>query len=188
MSETSRLQEARSALCVVSARTESLLTSLPDTTGPIAGTTWSVRDATVHLAVVGFRYAGIVVGEANPYPSLDPAACARLHDQFNADISESGPAALAGLLHEATASLLGATAACHDTYGVRFPGETVIAVPDLVAVALAEHLLHGSDMAFTAGRPWPIEPLHAALARAASGPGYGLGCPSASPARERNFT
>jgi hypothetical protein len=187
MPETTTLHEARTALTVVSARTERLLESLCDTGRPIRGSTWTVREAAVHLALVGFRYAGLAVGEPNAYPSLDPEACARLHDQLNADIPESDPVKLGGLVHEATARLVAATASCHDRHHVRFHGDALIAVPRLVGAVLAEHLLHAADMALAVGRPWPIESGHAALALSASGPGYGLGCPSASQPRERNI-
>jgi hypothetical protein len=188
MPETTTLHEARTALSVVSARTERLLQSLPATDRAIARSTWTVREAAVHLSLVGFRYAGILLGESNRYPSLDPDACARLHEQQNADIPESDPVKLAGLLHEATARLLAATGSCHDTHEVPFHGGTVIAVPHLVGAAVAEHQLHSSDIALAVGRPWPIDPRHAALALCSSGPSYGLGCPSASQSRERNIT
>jgi hypothetical protein len=41
-----------------------------------------------------------------------------------------------------------------------------------VGTALAEHLLHGYDMALAVGRPWPIDPRHAALGLF----GYGRSC------------
>jgi len=186
MPEISALHHARSALAVVSARTERLLQPLPDTDRPIPGSTWTVREAAVHLAVVGFRYAGLVLGEPSRYPSLDPVACARFHDRLNADIPESDPAKLAALVREATARLLAATASCDDHRHVRFDGGALVTAPDLVGAAVAEHLVHGSDMARVTGRPWPTDPRHVVLALSSSGPGYGLGCPSASQTRERN--
>ena len=188
MPGTSRLHEVRTALSVVSHRTERLARSLTETDVRIEGSAWTVREAAIHVAMVGFRYAGMIRGEPNQYPSLDPEACARLNDQLNADIPESNPDRLAALVREATACLLGAAVSCIDTHGVLFHGETLITAPALLGSALAEHLVHGHDMALAIGRPWPIDAHHAGLALLGSGPGHGFGCPSASQSRERNTT
>jgi hypothetical protein len=174
MAETMMLNEVRTALSVVSARTAGLVESLPDTAVPIPGSVWTVREAAVHLVMVGFRYAGMVHGEPNQYPSLAPEECARLNDQFNADIPESDPGKLAALMREGTESFLAATAPCDDTRDVVFDGGAVMTIPHLVGTALAEHLLHGYDMAFAAARPWPIDPHHAALGVFGYGPRNGL--------------
>jgi hypothetical protein len=174
MAETTTLNQVRTALSVVSGRTAGLVESLPDTAVPIPGSAWTVREAAVHLVMVGFRYAGMVHGEPNQYPSLAPEECARLNDQLNADIPESDPVKLAALMHEGTECLLAATARCDDTHGVLFDGGAVMTIPRLVGTALAEHLLHGYDMAFAVGQPWPIDPHHAALGVFGSGPRYGL--------------
>ena len=174
MAETTMLNDVRTALSVVSARTAGLVESLPDTAVPIPGSVWTVREAAVHLVVVGFRYAGMVHGERNHYPSLAPEECARLNDQFNADIPESDPGKLAALMREGTESFLAATAPCDDTRDVVYDCGAVITIPHLVGTALAEHLLHGYDMALAVGQPWPIDPHHAALGVFGSGPRYGL--------------
>jgi hypothetical protein len=174
MTGTTLLNEVRTALSVVSARTAGLVESLSDTTVPIPGSAWCVREAAVHLAMVGFRYAGMVHGEPNQYPSLAPEDCARLNDQLNADIPESDPGKLADLMHDGTESLLAATALCDDTQDVLFDCGAVMTIPHLVGTALAEHLLHGYDMAVAVGQPWPIDPHHAALGLFGYGPRYGL--------------
>ena len=115
MAETTMLSKVRTALSVVSARTAGLVESLPDTAVPIPGSAWTVREAAVHLAMVGFRYAGMAYGEPNQYPSLAPEECARRNDQLNADIPEFDPGKLAALMHEGTECLLAATARCDDT-------------------------------------------------------------------------
>jgi hypothetical protein len=95
MAATTMLNAVSAALSVVSARTADLLQSLPHTAVAIPGSSWTVREAAVHLAMVGFRYAGMVYGEPTQYPSLAPEICARLNDQLNADIPESNPHKLA---------------------------------------------------------------------------------------------
>lgn len=174
MAETTRLNELRAALSVVSARAASVVEPLPDTVVPIPGSSWTVREAAVHLAIVGFHYAGMVHGEPNQYPSLAPEECARLNDQLNADIPESDPGKLAALMREGTERLLAATAPCSDTQEVLFHCGSVTTIPHLVGAALAEHLLHGYDMAVAVGQPWPIDPDQAALGLFGYGPCSGF--------------
>ncbi|HMC79724.1 MAG TPA: maleylpyruvate isomerase N-terminal domain-containing protein [Acidimicrobiia bacterium] len=174
MAETTMLSKVRTALSVVSARTAGLVESLPDTAVPIPGSAWTVREAAVHLAMVGFRYAGMAYGEPNQYPSLAPEECARRNDQLNADIPEFDPGKLAALMHEGTECLLAATARCDDTRTVLFHCGNVMTIPHLVGTALAEHLVHGYDMAVAVGRPWPIDPHHAALGLFGYGPSYAV--------------
>jgi Mycothiol maleylpyruvate isomerase N-terminal domain/SCP-2 sterol transfer family len=174
MAETTMVNEVRTALSVVSARTAGLVQSVPDTAVPIPGSLWTVREAAVHLVMVGFRYAGMVHGEPNRYPSLAPEECARRNDQLNADIPESDPGTLAALMHEGTDRLLAAIAPCDDTQNVLFHGGNVMTIAHLVGTAVGEHLLHGYDMAVAVGQPWPIDRHHAALALFGYGPSYGL--------------
>jgi hypothetical protein len=161
--EASELSAARAALVDVSARTSQLLASLPDTGVPIPGSTWTVREAAVHLSLIGFHYAGMAHGEPNQHSFLAPDACARRNDELNADIPESDPGALADLVREGTHCLLAATASRKTHEDVGFPNGNEASTLQLVAVAVAEHLLHGYDMAFAAKQPWLIDPCHAAL-------------------------
>jgi hypothetical protein len=174
MAETTMLNEVRTALSVVSARTAGLVESLPDTAVGIPGSAWTVREVAVHLAVVGFRYAGMAHGEPTQYPSLAPEERARLNDQLNADIPESDPAKLAALMRQGTGCLMAASAPCDDAQEILFDGGNVMTIPHLLGTALAEHLVHGYDMAVAVGQPWPIDPHHAALGLFGYGPSYGL--------------
>jgi uncharacterized protein (TIGR03083 family) len=174
MAATTMLNAVSAALSGVSARTADLVQSLPNTAVAIPGSSWTVREAAVHLAIVGFRYAGMVHGEPTQYPSLAPETCARLNDQLNADIPESNPHKLAALMREGTERLLAATQSCDDTQDVLFDCAAVMAIPHLLGITVAEHLLHGYDIAVAVGRPWPIEPGHAALGLFGYRPSYGL--------------
>ncbi|MDT7596855.1 MAG: hypothetical protein QOJ06_2401 [Pseudonocardiales bacterium] len=174
MAATTMLNAVSAALSVVSARTADLLQSLPHTAVAIPDSSWTVREAAVHLAMVGFRYAGMVYGEPTQYPSLAPEICARLNDQLNADIPESNPHKLAALMREGTERLLSAAESCDDTQDVLFDCGVVIAIPHLVGITVAEHLLHGYDIAVAVRRPWPIEAHHAALGLFGYCQSYGL--------------
>ena len=76
-------------------------------------------------------------------------------------------------MDEGTKRLLAATAPCDDTQEVLFHCGNVMTIPHLVATALAEHLLHGYDMAVAVGQPWPIDAHQAALGLFGYRPSYG---------------
>lgn len=156
------LHEARTALSVVSARSAGLVGASSDTAMAIPGSSWTVREAAVHLAVIGFRYAGMVHGEPIQYPSLAPEECARRDDELNADIPERRASELAALVRDGTERLLAATASCENAREVLFDGGVVLPIRHLVGIAVAEHLLHGYDIAVALRRPWRIDPDHAA--------------------------
>jgi len=174
MAGTTMLEETRAALREMSARTTGLIETLPDTETPIPGSKWTVREVGVHLVNVGVRYAGMIEGERLGYPSLSPEECARMNDQLIADIPESDPVKLAALILEATERLLDASARCDDEQTAVWHCQCNIPIPNMVAIAMAEHVIHGYDIAVAARRPWPIETAHAGLALFGYGPVYGL--------------
>src|SRR5581483_4385440 len=158
------LTAARTALADASSRTERLVESLPDLTALLADPVWTVREAAVHLVTVGLRYSGMIHGERNQYPSLAPTDCSRLNAELIADIPTADPSKVAVLIHDATERLLEASARGDDTQSVPFHCGSRITLPELVAIAAAEHLVHGYDIALAVGRPWPIPRDQAALA------------------------
>jgi uncharacterized protein (TIGR03083 family) len=171
---TTILEQARAALRQTAARTAGLMETLPDTGAPIHGSKWTVREVGVHLVNVGVRYAGMVQGEPLGYASLAPEECARMNDQLIADIPESDAVKLAALIQEGTERLLEASARCDDEQEVLWHCQTYITIPHLIAIATAEHLVHGYDMAVAVQRPWPITAAEAGLALFGYGVAYGL--------------
>jgi len=174
MAGTTILDQVRAGLREASARTTALVEALPDTGVAIPGLEWTVREAAAHLVNLGVRYAEMVKGEPLGYDSLAPQDCARMNGQLIADIPESDAGKLAALIHEGTDRLLEATARCDDEQTVLWHCHTHVGVPHLVAIAIAEHLLHGYDIAVAARRPWPITSEQAALALFGYGAAYGL--------------
>jgi len=174
MAGTTMLEQARTALREMSARTTGLIETLPDTDTPIPGSKWTVREVGVHLVNVGVRYAGMIQGEPLGYSSLSPGECARMNDQLIADIPESDPAKLAALIHEGTERLLDASARGDDEQTIVWHCQFHIPLPNMVAIAMAEHLVHGYDIAGAVRRPWPIDTAQALLAHFGYGPAYGM--------------
>lgn len=174
MAGTAILEQARAGLRNASAGTVALVETLRTTEADIPGSKWTVREAGVHLVTAGVRYAGMIHGEPSLFSSLAPEECARLNDQLIADIPESDPVKLAALMHDAAERLLEASAPCDDETEVLWHCETVITVPQLVAIAAAEHLVHGYDMAVAVRRPWPISQDQAAVCLFGYGAAYGL--------------
>lgn len=174
MSERIMLEEISSALTEVAARTTELIGSLADTAVPIPGSAWTVREAAVHLVNCGDRYAGMLQDEPNGYPSLAPDVCAQLNDELIAAIPESDPAKLASLTHDAVGRLIDASADCDDTTEVLWHCGIRVPAANVVATAIAEHLVHGYDIALATRRPWPIDPHHAAWGLFGYGPAYAV--------------
>ncbi len=98
-----------------------------------------------------------------------------MNEQLIADIPESDPVKLAALMQEGTERLLEASARCDDESELLWHCQTRITVPHLIAIATAEHLVHGYDMAVAVQRPWPITAAEARSgASSATASAYGL--------------
>src|SRR5882724_1866380 len=63
MDPDTTLSAAREGLTVMTERYARLVEDLDDTSVPIPGSDWTVRDAAVHLSHHGHRYAAMISGE-----------------------------------------------------------------------------------------------------------------------------
>jgi hypothetical protein len=173
MSPATVLAQARSALESTARKTADLIRSLPDLNAPIPGSEWTVREAAVHLVNLAGIYMDIADGMASPIESMTREALAHQNARRVGDIPESDPEKVAGLLTEAVAGLLEATACRSGDQGVVFHAGVSLDLASLMCVSLGEHILHGYDIAKAVGSPWPIDPLHARLVLSGYGPCYG---------------
>lgn len=153
------LSQARVALEATGGRTAAMLRALPDLESPLLNcSSWTVRDAAVHLV----NYAGIFtdIAQGVPSPVLDVTRekLAAENDRRIADIPQTKPAVLADLLVESVDGFLEATAAVHGDQPVAFHAGINFDVAALASIALAEQTLHGYDIAQAIGAPWAIEP------------------------------
>ena len=172
MSAATVLAQARSALEGTARRTTDLIRSLPDLEAPIPGSEWTVREAAVHLVNHAGIYTDIADGMPSPIDSMTREALGNQNAQRMGDIPESHPEKVAGLLTEAVAGLLEATACRSGDQAVVFHAGVSLDLARLMCISLGEHLLHGYDIARAVGYPWPIDPLHARLVLSGYGPCY----------------
>jgi uncharacterized protein (TIGR03083 family) len=180
MTETTALDQARAAVEALAGATADLLRSLPSTDTPIPGSEWTVRDAAAHLVDGAALYCDIANGVSSPImaPIGDGAAfrdaIAVYTRQRLADIPETDPFRLATLVVDAAARLIETTGGRSDDQPVPFHCGMTLRLADLLGISVGEHVLHGYDIALATGRPWPIDPAHAALALGAYAPNFGL--------------
>lgn len=167
MSEATVLAQARSALEVTARRTADLLRSLPDLHAPIPGSEWTMREAAVHLVSHAGISMDIAAGMPSPIGSMTKEELGEQNARRLGDIPQSDPEKVAGLLTEAVAGLLEATACRSADQAVVFHAGVTMDLAGLMCISLGEHLLHGYDMARAAGAPWPVDPRHALLVHSA---------------------
>jgi hypothetical protein len=173
MSPATVLAQARSALEATARQTADLVRSLPDLQAPILGSAWTVREAAVHLVNLAGIYTDIADGIPSPIGGMTREALGIQNARRLGDIPESDPEKVAGLLTEATAGFLEATARRSGDQAVVFHAGASLDLASLACISLGEHLLHGYDIARTVGFPWPIDPLHARLVLSGYGSCYG---------------
>ena len=159
---TPSLPDLRAGLASAAARLAALLQRGPDPNLPAIGT-WTVGEVAAHAAGSASFFLAVLRGEAPP-EAIEEAATNNA--AFLAANLEREPAALAGRFVAGEQALLNhATALEGDPVvevfrGVWTPAST------LLAVELAEVLVHGFDIARATRLPWEIGRGEAALATA----------------------
>ena len=159
------LAAARDGLADMAERYAGLVEQLADTSVPIPGSAWTVRDAAAHLAGSSRRYAGLVRNEfdVSALP-LDKAFLDARARSLIADNPETDPKKLAVQIREGVEDFLKATATRPAVHPIAWYAGLRPHVAGIVAIYLGEPLLHGYDVANAVGVPWPIDPEYAALA------------------------
>ena len=161
---TTQVEEVAAALACAAGRTAQLLRSGLDPTAQVPGLTWTaaetaahlVADLSEHTAVLTRTYhaPGTAGGPADQRNAAERGAAAN-RAQLGA-FPERDLVVLAGLIEEAAAAFNTALAAqpgrgpVVTANGVRMDPAT------LVSVLLGEQLIHGLDLARSAGRSWSI--------------------------------
>jgi uncharacterized protein (TIGR03083 family) len=177
MQTTTVLGEARAALETVAGRIAVLLRSVPTATVSIPGSVWTVRDAAVHLADAAAVCSEVANGVRSPIAGRLDANGRLIRNGVHyreaiavntarrlADIPETDPTRLARLLLDGARSLVDASAGRPDDQPVSFHCGLPFTLAGLVCANLGEQIVHGFDIASAVGLPFPIDPVHAALA------------------------
>jgi len=165
MEPTEILAAAREGLADMGERYARLVEGLPDTSIPIPGSEWTVREAAVHLAWGPTRIAGFATGQFDPSAmQFDKEAIAARLRSVNADNPETDPKKLAEQIREGFGVLMEVLATVPADQPIAYYAGLRHTVAHLASQFLGEPLLHGYDIATAAGVPWPIEPAYAAAA------------------------
>lgn len=163
MQPTDTLAGAQAGLTVVVEGFARLVEARTQISIPIPGSSWTVRDAAVHLAGGNHRHIAYVKGHATTAPTLDKAHFdTRTRSQIGEN-PEADPKKLAAQIRDGYARLAAVTASVPADQPISYHAGLRPTLASMTCVLLGEYLLHGYDVASALGRPWPIDPGHAAL-------------------------
>jgi uncharacterized protein (TIGR03083 family) len=170
---TTILADARSALEATASRTAELVRSLPDLNAPLPGqSTWTAREAAIHLVNYAGVYTDIANGMPSPVAIQAKEALAAENARRIAEVPERDPEKVTDLMTEGVTRFLDSTASRSGDQRIIFHENTPMDLAGLVCICVGEHLLHGYDIATAVGSPWPIDPHHAELVLYGYGPVY----------------
>jgi uncharacterized protein (TIGR03083 family) len=158
------LGAVRDAIVVMAERYARLVENVEDSSIPIPGSEWTIREAAVHTAGGGHRYSALARGDASPIPSLaDKEYLDARMRSILADNPETDPKRLADQIRDGYKTFLDTTRTIPADQPIAYHAGLRPNVAQLAAALLGEPVLHGYDIATAAGVAWPIDPAHAAL-------------------------
>lgn len=154
------LAQARSALQAAARRASALVGSLPDPQAPVPDLDWTVGQTAAHMVAAPRSFQLYNTGQASPEDTVDLSVgnLERIRQVGSQDLTE-----LANLLVEETDRYLQRTADLPADHRVPFYGETTVSLAAQTGILLGESVVHGRDLARSAGRPWRIDPADALL-------------------------
>jgi uncharacterized protein (TIGR03083 family) len=164
MEPAATLSAARDAFALTVERYAQLVESVEDTSIPIPGSEWTVRDAAVHLAGSNHRVAALAGGAASTVPAADKQFLDARARKLIAENPETDPKKLADQIRDGLERVMAVTATLRGDQPIAYHAGLRLTLAELVSLYLGEYLLHGYDVAGAVGTPWPIDPGYAALA------------------------
>jgi uncharacterized protein (TIGR03083 family) len=174
MDATEILSHTRQAIIANTTRVAELLAAIDDPGAPVPNSAWTQRDVGAHLISEPPLYIDIAQGVPSPIESLDPSCIERETTRRNADIAETDPGKLSRLMVDGIERFLDATSDQAADARIVFHGNFPYTLAGLTGVLLGEVILHGYDLATALRRPWPIDPVEAALVLTAYAPLFAL--------------
>jgi uncharacterized protein (TIGR03083 family) len=161
------LSQVCRALPSSTARFAEIVASAPDLSVAARHSDWTLRHVTLHVATTARYFAEMV-----DLGRTAEGGLAGLHEDIEgrvADMTEGDPVKLGALLQDGVEEFVETCSERPATHPVDFAGCPI----DLAALAgllLSEVVLHGYDVAFALGSPWPIDPGAANLSLAGLAP------------------
>ncbi|MFF4896287.1 maleylpyruvate isomerase family mycothiol-dependent enzyme [Streptomyces sp. NPDC001068] len=139
-----------------------VLDGVPDTTGAVPGSRWTVGEAAAHLALANELMADLALGTRRPYGDGTPQSLAAANEQSLAVFGERRAEPLAAMITEQAARCVDALAATADG-----PAPVTPLGPmdrSVLASYLLTHMLgHGYDLARALRRPHMVDARRATL-------------------------
>lgn len=157
----SRGTEAETAVVTSAARCATLLRSLPDPKARPRHMDWTAAELAAHLLVATRFYTDWMHGQSAP--DWGVTELAQRNQEFIAAIPERHLEALADQLTDGVRQYLAAAAQRAAEEPIPWYAGQTVTVRAVTGFLLGELLVHGLDLARTAGRPWPIQPESARL-------------------------
>jgi uncharacterized protein (TIGR03083 family) len=162
---TRELEEVDSALAGAAAKTARLLRSGLDPAARVPGLSWTAAETAAHLVADLREHAALLAGTCVSPTSGRPVADGPNAAQRGAaanraqleSFTERDLTVLAEQLPEAVAGIGAAAAGAPVDEPVVTANGVEMTPSTLLSICLGEQLIHGLDLARSAGRPWPID-------------------------------
>ena len=145
-------------------RVAALVRGIPQLEVPAKGLDWSLRQTAAHLVAAASLNAELLAGNLEPHQAKDIAA---LNQESLAQVEAETPEELAEAIIGAAADLLAAASVHPAGQKVRWMNGVEQDIGTPLGGVLGEFLVHGFDIARSAGKPWDIRREHAAQVIAA---------------------
>jgi uncharacterized protein (TIGR03083 family) len=165
MSGQIEVEEAETALVGAAGRTAQLLRSGLDPAARVPGLSWSAAETAAHLVADLREHTALITGE-------DPSSRATAFSGERRNAAERGAAAnkaqldafperdltaLADLLEDAVIRFNAAVANAPSDKPIVTANGVEMTPATLISICIGEQLIHGLDLARSAGRPWRID-------------------------------
>ena len=152
------LAQARSAVQMAAKQVSELVRSLPDPQALVPGLDWTVGQTAAHMVAAAVNYPRFATGQTTPETTIDLREGNLERIRL---VGSQGLTELADLLVGETDRYLERTADLPADLRVPFFGGVTVNLAAQTGILLGEYVVHGHDLARSAGRPWRIDPSHA---------------------------
>ena len=157
-------EEVSRSIEEVAGRVAAMVRGIAQLEVPTKGLAWSLRQTAAHLVAAASLNAELLAGNIEPHDAKDIAA---LNEESLAQVGAVTREELADAITGAALDLVAAARAHPEGQKVRWVNGVEQDIGTVLGAVLGEFLVHGFDIARSAGRPWDIRREHAAQVIAA---------------------